>query len=278
MRIPGVSRSFLRRILLWLGVMAVIAGLCLLDGYCIEPYFPRVIRQDVRIEGLPADLDGLKIVHLSDLHIVRLGKREERALRLIERVKPDIICLTGDYVEDDGITPGEYTTEDCTNEAARFMGRLHAKHGVHGVGGNWDPLDVTPFERAGVRMIDEELVTLNIGAARLNLAGTRAVEARAGSAQARLDSDVPTIVLDHFPEVADDLEKLDARVDLVLAGHWHGGQVGWPLKMTKVQYVAGLYEVGSAQLYVTRGLGMHSLAVRFNCPAEVTLITLRPSK
>ncbi|HUV04830.1 MAG TPA: metallophosphoesterase [Armatimonadota bacterium] len=276
MRIWGVSKGFLKRVLLGLSVVAAIAGVCCLDAYYIEPNYPRVIRQDIHIEGLPKSLDGLKIVHLSDLHIVKFGKREARAVRLVQRIKPDLICLTGDYVEDDGITSGDYTTSECIEQAARFVSCLHAEYGVYAVSGNWDPPEVaSAFERCGAKMIDRTLVTLKIRKARLNLAATEAIEAAAESESNQLDPRTPTIVLDHFPEAVNDLAKTKSRVDLVLAGHWHGGQVGWPFKMTDVKYLAGLYKVGRTQVYVSRGLGMHTYAVRFNCPAEITLIVLR---
>lgn len=105
-RAPIFSRRIsIGRILIMLGVPALVAGICAVDALLIEPNFPSVIRQEVRIKNLPRQLDGLKIVHLTDLHIVKLGKREDRALAKIARIEPDIICLTGDYVFDDGITP-----------------------------------------------------------------------------------------------------------------------------------------------------------------------------
>lgn len=249
------------------------AGLCAIDAFYIEPYFPRVITQEVRIEGLPKSLDGLKIVQLSDLHIVKCGAREARALRLINRINPDLICLTGDYIEDDGITPGNYTWRDCGKEATRFMSSLHAKYGTYAVMGNWDRRELIPdFKGAGVHMIDGRDVTVRIRGGKMRISG----DSRA-AANGERKSVVPTIVLDHFPYAFDELALSRRHVDLVLSGHWHGGQVGWPLRMTDVKYLSGLYKIGRVQLYVTRGLGMHSLAVRFNCPAEVTLIVLRPA-
>ena len=149
---------------------------------------------------------------------------------------------------------------------------LSARYGVYGVSGNWDPLEIVPaMERVGVRMIDKQSVTLRVGNARMRIAGTPApIRALAGKSKR-----VTTIVLDHFPEAVEEVSYPNSPVDLLLAGHWHGGQVGWPLKMKETKYPAGLYKVGSTQLYVNRGLGMHSRRVRLNCPSEVTLIILR---
>jgi len=274
MSLRGTIRTTFRCLLFSLVTVLVVGGVCAIDGYLIEPNFPRVIRQEVFIRDLPKALDGFKIVQLSDLHIVKYGKREARALRLVRKIQPDLICLTGDYIGDDGITPGDYSDEYCIRQALRFIETLSAKYGVYGVSGNWDPPEVIPaLEGAGVRMIDKQWATIGIGNARLRIAGTPSAIRSPEFPRDR----ITTIVLDHFPEAVDEVSYPGSPVDLLLAGHTHGGQVGWPLKMKETTYLAGLYKVGSTQLYVNRGLGMHSQAVRFNCPSEVTLILLRPA-
>lgn len=266
-----ISKGFIKRVLLTLGVLAVIGGVCLIDGFYIEPYYPRVIRQTVYIHGLPSEFDGLKIVQLSDLHIVKLGKREERALKKIKEIAPDIICLTGDYIEDDGITPGTYTWQECAEEAYRFFGALKAKHGVYACMGNWDNPEMLPrIEGLGIHMVDDYPSKIIIKGKKLLIRGDD---------ERQTVHDVKTtIALFHIPDGIDSINESGNHVDLALAGHWHGGQVGWPLRMSDVKYLAGLYKVGDTQLYVNRGLGMHSIAVRFNCPAEITLITLKAQR
>ncbi len=247
-RILSTRISF-GRILILLSIPALIAGICVLDALFIEPNFPRVITQEIVIKDLPNPLDGLKIVHLTDLHIVTVGKREDRALAKINLIKPDVICMTGDYVEDDGITPGYPTKADCTRSFRYFSYRLRAKHGVYAVSGNWDPPTLeTDIAGTGVTMLDDKAVTLRIGGADLTISGSRPVEQ--GQVKAH-----PLIVLDHFPEVVDNLVRTGRQVDLMLAGHWHGGQVNIPGQTPQVKYLAGYYKVGDAQLYVGRGLG-----------------------
>ncbi|MHB1456150.1 MAG: metallophosphoesterase [Armatimonadota bacterium] len=266
-----ISKGFIKRILLTLGVLAVVGGICLIDGFYIEPYYPRIIRQTVYINGLPSEFDGFKIVQLSDLHIVKLGKREERALRKIKAIAPDIICLTGDYIEDDGITPGTYTWQECAEEAYRFFGALKAKHGVYACMGNWDNMEMIPrMEKLGMHVVDDHPAEVIINKKKMLIRGNDMTTPKSGIQT--------TIGLIHIPDGVDSINESGNHVDLTLAGHWHGGQVGWPLRMSDVKYLAGLYRVGDTQLYVNRGLGMHSIAVRFNCPAEITLITLRPVK
>ena len=248
----------------------MIVGICALDALYIEPNFPRVITQEILIKNLPKELDGLKIVDLTDLHIVKVGKREDRALAKIARIKPDVICMTGDYIMDDGITPGEYTEEDCLRNFRYFCYRLRAKYGVYAVSGNWDPPGGLQqwVAGTGVKLLDDTSVTLKIEGAALTISGSKAVSED-------LVKGRPLIVLDHFPDVADDLVRTGRHVDLMLAGHWHGGQVNIPGQTPQVKYLAGYYKVGDIQLYVSRGLGMHTHAVRFRCPSEITLIVLR---
>lgn len=264
------TRISIGRILILLGIPAAIAGVCALDAYYIEPNFPRVITREITIKDLPKELDGLKIVHLTDLHIVKVGKREDRALAKIARIKPDVICMTGDYIMDDGITPGDPTEEECLRQFRYFSYRLKAKYGVYAVSGNWDPPVGLQqcVAGTGVKLLDDTSVTLKISGAALTISGSKAVSE--GLVKTR-----PLIVLDHFPEVADNLVRTGRHVDLMLAGHWHGGQVNIPGQTPQVKYLAGYYKVGDIQLYVSRGLGMHTHAVRFRCPSEITLIVLR---
>ncbi|MBP6963792.1 MAG: metallophosphoesterase family protein [Armatimonadetes bacterium] len=257
------------RILILLSIPAVIAGICSLDALYIEPNFPRVIRQDILIDDLPRELEGLKIVHLSDLHIVKQGKREDRAIAKIRRIEPDIICLTGDYVQDDGITPGNISVEESMREFRHFAHRLKAKHGIYAVSGNWDPPTLQKdIAETNVQVIDEDCKTVRMGDAALTICDSEPVLASEVAGR-------PLIVLDHFPETVDNIARSGRKVDLMLAGHWHGGQVNLPGQTPNTRYLAGLYQVGDIQLYVTRGLGMHTYAIRFRCPSEITLITLR---
>ncbi len=266
------TRISTARVLIMLAIPALAAGICAVDAFYIEPNFPRVVELEVKIKDLPKELDGLKIVHLTDIHLVTVDKREDRALAKIDAIKPDIICLTGDYVEDDGITPGHYTKQDCTRHFRYFCYRLKAKHGVFAVSGNWDPLTLEQdIAGTGVKVLDKKSATVKIRGASLTIAGSFVVEKDMVKAR-------PLIVLDHFPEAADNLVRAGRHADLVLAGHWHGGQVNLPGQTPQVKYLAGLYRVGDIQLYVGRGLGMHTHAVRFRCPSEIALIVLRAER
>ncbi len=271
-----------RRLKTGLKLLPVVLGLVVValwwDAFCFEPHHPRLYREEVRLHGLSTTLDGFRILHLSDLHIVKLGKREARAARLVAEARPDVIVLTGDYIKDDGITPEPQRWEECTDEAIRFLKPLSARCGKYAVMGNWDgPQVMARLEEAGaVTRLDNRAIELKTEGGRLWLAGVPAVGPDLHGTLKHVPAADPCILLAHFPSVADAAATLGA--DLVLAGHYHGGQVNFPLTgpvcRRRTPYVAGLYELGDCLLYVNRGLGMHTEAVRFRCRPEVALFTV----
>lgn len=274
-----MSRRFKSICKLLLAALVLTGLLLWYDAFRFEPHHPRLYGQAVDLPELPPAFDGFRILQLSDLHIVRLGAREERAAQLVNAARPDLIVLTGDYVKDDGITPGPQKWQECAEQAIRFLEPLRPRYGKYAVMGNWDGPEVMQrLDEAGAATrLDNEAVALSIGSARLWLAGVPAVKADLETALRRVPRAEACILLAHYPDVA--LEAAGLGVDLTLAGHYHGGQVNFPftgpLCGRSTPYVAGLYELGESLLYVSRGLGMHTAAVRFRCRAEVTLLTLR---
>jgi predicted MPP superfamily phosphohydrolase len=193
---------------------------------------------------------------------------------------PDLIVLTGDFVPD---ADSPRYVQSC----AAQMARLKALLGVHGVLGNQDDwgdgkLVVGAMAEAGVPIMRNSARAIEHNGARIWLAG--ADDACKGWYDLdRSLKGVPAgelaIMLVHEPDMA--VWAAQRAVDLQLSGHSHGGQVRLPgvgpliLPMLGVKYPMGLYRVGGMPLYVTRGIGMIAPAVRFNCPPEVTHITLR---
>lgn len=274
-----MSRRFKRTAKLVPVALALTAAVLWYDAFRFEPHHPRLYRQDVHLTGLPQPFDGSRIVHLSDLHIVELGKREQRAARIVQAAEPDLIVLTGDYIKDDGITPGAQRWEQCTEQAIRFLEPLSAPLGKYAVMGNWDSPEVMELlDEAGAAVwLDNEAIPLERDGKRIWLAGVPAAGADLEATLRRVPRDETCALLAHMP--ADAPAAVSLGADLVLSGHYHGGQVNFPftgpLCARNTTYVAGLYQVEDCQLYVSRGLGMHTSAVRFRCRAEVTLITLR---
>ncbi len=276
-----------RRLPARLGTAAVLLGalnLALLAGEvdCLyyEPFNLTVTH--VHLAGPQAGASELRIVHLSDLHVERLTRREERMLAAVEQLQPDLILLTGDYLN------WSYVDDPLARHDARLvLSRLRARYGVYAIAGT--PCPDTPESMAalfggleGVTVLDDEIARVQAGDRTLYLAGLtprgRLADART---LAGLMRQVPpgaySILLYHSPDLIDSAAELG--VDLYLAGHTHGGQIRLPgvgailtSSWYGKRYEAGLYRVRGTQLYVSRGLGMEGLGMprlRFLCPPEV---------
>jgi len=259
------------------GVRGAVSAL-LIYMILIEPRWLRVTRQNVVIEGLPAALDGLRIAHVSDLHVGApgLGRRDyQRVIRRVEEFQPDVIALTGDLIARNAWL--RLRLSDCLP--------LHAKYGCCAVLGNSDRRRadevIAELQALGVHVLTNRNVLLPINGATVAIVGVnnpseklddletawRGVPADAGL----------TLLLAHAPEIAQRLGPHD--VDLLLVGHTHGGQVKIPLlhRFTRKgvsHYREGWFQVGKAQMYVNRGIGQ-VVSLRFLCPPEVALFTLK---
>lgn len=271
-----------RRTFLKMGVPAAAAGLGA-AGYStlVEPHRLSLERVATRIPHLPAALEGFRIAVLSDFHLhpfTKIGLVQE-AVRLANSLKPDLAVLRGDYVD---------ATADAIHELAPELAKLNARLGIFGVLGNhdyWEGAEIVRngLTKAGIHVFENSGLSLPVGGGELFLAGletvwgggnpdiTHALENRRG--------DTPTILLMHEPDYAD-IAAADGRISLQLSGHSHGGQVRLPfvgaleLPSWGRNYDHGLYRVGEMQLYTNRGIGVVDIPVRFNCPPEVTEITL----
>lgn len=246
---------------------------------------PRVDHLSLAWPDLPPALDGLRIVHLSDLHVCSWMPLHllKRAARLAVAQRPDLIVLTGDY-----ISHGRHA-DRYARIGAEGMAELDAPLGVYGCLGNHDYADdpqiiVRAFERVGIPMLVNNHRRLPVGSDALWLLGVDS--AREGHPDlARALVGVPDdgfkVLLAHEPDFADRVAP--AAVHLQLSGHSHGGQIVVPsvpirwLPRLGKKYPRGLYQVGDVTLYTNRGLGAGVLPVRHNCPPEITVIELRRS-
>ena len=250
----------------------------------------RLDRTHVRVElpGLHADLRGLRIVQISDLHIgnVLAGEPLSRIVAAVNELDPDLVVLTGDLFDFD---------PRFVEDGARRLGELRGRHGVYVVLGNHDVYTGTELvvsalgeQAPGLRLLRDERVRLPV-AAPLYLAGVedpgrdwtaRAIELPAlavlGGAH---PSDGPTVLLVHRPEAFPQAARLG--FPLVLAGHTHGGQIALPTPRGRLnparfvtRFVRGVYRENGSVLYVNRGAGFAGPALRFNCPREIATIEL----
>ena len=249
-----------------------------------EPFRPVLERVDVPLPNLPPALDGLRIAHLSDLHIQRgfPARRLRPVVGRVNALRPDLIALTGDYVYD-GET--KFEREARMRACADALAPLRARLGVFATFGNHDfpvpPADPPrgPWEAAGITPLLDESVTLTPGGVPLHIVGLRSALVRPTWPGFASPAGEMRLLLWHEPDRAEEAAR--AGADLMLSGHTHGGQVRLPLAGALVlppmgrRYPAGLYKVGEMSLYVTRGIGMLPPLVRLNCPPEITLLTLR---
>jgi uncharacterized protein len=247
-----------------------------------EPYLLSVERRAVHLRRLPRQLDGLRVVQLSDIHHSPFTGRDqiERAVATANSLDADLIALTGDYVSHER----EYAAP-----CAEMLGRLRARCGVFAVLGNHDhwvdaSLITDLFRAEGINVLVNEGMRFEHPAragAHFWLAGvddTMVGMEDLSLALAGSSRDEMKLVLAHNPLVL----RRAARegVDLVLAGHTHGGQVTWrseasPSGRPRRRLLRGLGRQGDTQIYVSRGLGTVVLPVRYGCPPEITLLELR---
>lgn len=257
---------------------------------------PVVLRRtiiEVPITGLAPELEGYTIAVLADLHYggtIEPARLIARAVRLANEVSPDLIVLLGDYALSHSMlrTPSRWLYEWALPRMTVPLRALRAPDGVLAILGNhdydYDAGKVTAWLRStGARVLVNECVVIERGDARLGIGGVDdwthgEIDPHGGCAS--LASDIPRVVLSHNPDGALELAP-SARVDLVLAGHTHGGQIVLPLIGAPARHCAvcdarsasGWVPRAPVPLYVTTGVGV-LLPLRISCPAEVLIVRL----
>jgi uncharacterized protein len=246
-----------------------------------------VTRQRIRLARLPKAFEGFRIVQLSDLHISPFMTADQirRFAEITNGLKADLIVLTGDFLTWDGAAQGE---------VVHALAGLRAPFGVFGCLGNHEIYTKTQdsitrlFATTGVRVLRLERAAIQSQGESLNLIGVDfqgrhgpplPPEAYLRGVQQMLLPETANILLSHNPNSFDRAAQLG--IDLTLAGHTHGGQLalefihrGFNLSHGDYPYNRGLYEKGSSQIYVNRGIGTIGFPIRFDCPPEITVIEL----
>jgi uncharacterized protein len=252
-------------------------------GYAknIEPGQLTIESVQLPLHKLKPALEGFKIVHMSDFHLHPYTQIEfiRQAVAQANALKPDLVVLTGDYVQEGA---------DSIFELAPALAALEARYGVFTSLGNHDLWTDKATVQLGLKearlpLLLNQGVSLGVGNATLYLAGLDdgwSGQPDLTAAMANYPGgDTPAILLAHEPDLADTFAQ-DERIGLQLSGHSHGGQVRLPglgapiLPPLGKKYDQGLYRVGQMWLYTTRGVGLGPVPVRFNCPPEITEITL----
>lgn len=244
---------------------------------------PDVKTIEIALPKLPPQLDGFRLVQLTDLHASRLLEAPwmQAVVDKTNALNPDLIVITGDLV--DGTT-------DARQADVQPLQALRAPQGVYAIPGNheyyaeyqrWLPA----FEKLGLRLLLNEHVTLTPKGQRLVLAGiTDKMAAAYGQtlpdvtrALAGVPPTDPVILLSHRPIGA--ALHAQAGAGLQLSGHTHGGQILGPHLLTQLAnegYVSGEYQVDGMRLYVSNGTGLWpGFPIRLGRPSEITQIVLR---
>jgi predicted MPP superfamily phosphohydrolase len=265
----------------WLLALAVVA-FCV-RGFVWEP--AQLVGRTHVLSELPGwtpECDGLRVDVLADIHTgsPRNGlEKLDLIAREVEQGDADLVLLAGDYLIL-SVFLGEYVPPE--DVAARLRGLARAKP-VFGVLGNHDwwkggPKVKAAFEAAGIPMIDNRSVAIEVDGCRLWLAGIGDLwEGRPdiGAAFAGIPPDgAPVVALTHHPDV---FARTPGRASLLVAGHTHGGQVSFaPLVDPRVgtPWVNGHYVHDGRHLFVSPGLGTSIFPVRFRVPPEISRLTL----
>lgn len=227
---------------------------------------------EVRVPGLPAELDGLRIAHLSDFHFgipSRGAHAVERAVDWVEKRRPDLTLVTGDLVSRPG---GEERLHRVLDRLPNTLAVL----GNHDLADSRDPFS-KPVRLARPELLFDEGRELELRGRRVWVAGLDPLS-RGREPDLAREADL-SILLSHFPNALDRIRP--GSFDLLLAGHMHDGQICLPYPGGKIRlahpaakYVAGLYERGGTTMHVSPGLGTTFVPFRFFARPEATELVL----
>lgn len=258
---------------LWLILPAGALAAVIAWATLVEPYWIEVTHHEVHAPIA----EKIKIAHLTDLHTLGIGRREKSVLRILESERPDVIVVTGDSIRHDG-----------NYAAVKSLYRmLRAPRGVWLVKGNWENAmpyggsegEETFYDSTGVRLLTNAAGNIGKGLWLVGIDDFTKGIPDFQKALVGVPASAYRIALFHSPEYFD---QIAGRVDLVLAGHTHGGQVripGFPPAYCPAgcgTYVSGWYEKNGTRLYISRGVGTSILNIRLNSRPEVAIISIGP--
>jgi len=253
-----------------------------LYGFFIEPDNVVIKHITVADSSLDKILNGLKIVQLSDLHIKQIGYRERKIIDLLTNLNPDIIFLTGDYVE----WRGDYTP------AIKFLSKLNATIGIWAVMGDYDYSDSrkacmfchqeynqTNININNIKFLRNSYEKINIQGKILTIFGfdlERKLSYLPINFFKHVNDYNPAIVLCHNPEIFEIFSKGDEIV--ILSGDTHGGQIPLPPLVWKMidykknfKYNKGIIKEGGKFMYVSKGIGTSHLPFRIMNKPEIVV-------
>ncbi len=236
---------------------------------------------ELALDRLPEAFDGIRILHLSDLHITKWTAELQQWSDHIAPLKPDLAVITGD------LGHRSWKWKKSLPNVQRLISAIHAPLGTYFILGNHDSLELGPALAAGgaVMLVNESVIIERSGQ-RLALIGI--------AQHRRSDTDIPAalqnvlgtdfkLMLLHYPDLIHSAAA--AGVDVCLAGHTHGGQICFPDGSPIIGHdvlppnlCTGLSRFADTWLIVNRGIGKAGLRLRLFCPPQVMMLTLRTSR
>lgn len=252
----------------------------------IEPANLQIERRELVVPDERGIETPIRIGVLADFQTDHIGRYERRAIDTLIAERPDIIIIPGDVFQG---TLAQLEAE--LPELRELFGRLHAPGGVYFTYGNCDPPEFIDaiFADLDIEILHNDVVKTTVNGNRITLVG---LELQCHSSQARMmidfletmPGDEVRLLISHMPDALLNMQY-DSRVDLLIAGHTHGGQVCLPgfgplMTLTGVPRniaAGGLHELNGRRIYVSRGVGLErgqAPRLRFLCPPEVSVVTV----
>ena len=240
---------------------------------------------ELGISDLPPALEGLRLFHLSDIHLRHHWRPElDEVIRRTNEHTPDLILFTGDFVDD------KRDHRPAVPILERFVRQLKSRFGMFATLGNHDgDLLAARLLGMGVRVIIHQRVIVPANGASVELIGLPGPDRRDLNedfvyALPKRSAGVPRVILGHYPDMIRAAQAAGLSTDLYLAGHTHGGQICLPNEFPIIRHdtlprrlCKGAHDFGGTCLVVSRGLGFTTMPLRIFCPAEVIEIVLKRS-
>lgn len=268
----------MRRIIIYLLILGFVFAFAF-DAFYWEPAHPVAEFHRLKSGKYHSGFSPVRVIQISDLHLKKFSTREQRVLKIIDRLKPDIIVLTGDYIE------GRFALDSFI----KFLSLLPESATKIATMGNIDyivGIDTKEFEKIfskyNIKLLLNSDVKLKFGSLKICVIGFE--DPSTGrynlSAIQDLSPSEFNLLLAHSPEI---FQLVKGRgVDLLLAGHTHGGQVRIPLipafwlPLDTRRYGTGFYENDGLLMYINRGIGTGYVPIRFLCRPEIAVFDILP--